>query len=86
MRSWRALRTGSGALKSMSATHIGRISLPAYFCHFWLSVWRRSGLASKRLSFGVLIIVGKKDTILGRRAMYYWVMGFGCSLCEIADL
>ena len=34
-------------LKSMSATQRGKMSRPAYFCHFWESVPRRLGTVSK---------------------------------------
>ncbi len=36
-------------LKSMSATHIGKMSWPANFCHFWESVfWRWGGVVKSK--------------------------------------
>lgn len=39
--------TAGGARKSISATHMGKISRPAYFCHFCESVLRRAGTVVK---------------------------------------
>src|SRR5580692_5765274 len=46
-RLWMASTITGATSKSMSATHIGRMSRPAYFCHFCESVPRRSGGLSK---------------------------------------
>src|SRR5271170_3116942 len=46
-RRWRASMITGAASKSMSATHMGSTSRPAYFCHFCESVPRRSDGLSK---------------------------------------
>jgi len=47
MRRFNASITAGGDMKSVSATHIGRISVFRYFSHFSLAVSRRSIIRSK---------------------------------------
>src|SRR6185369_14657640 len=65
MRCCKAASTAGGAAKSMSATHSGRMSRPAYLPHLMESECRRSGGVSNRLkprgsNFEVLVEGGGK--------------------------
>src|SRR3990167_286860 len=64
MRRCRVSMTAGGAAKSMSATHSGRTSRPAYLLHLMESEWRRSMGWSKGLksgsNFEVLIKNGRQ--------------------------